>query len=259
MSVSSEMHLKPETPADVVASSVEFAAELSSFFFWKSVMDRVLALVLLIPAMPIIGILVLLVRATSRGPGIYRQVRVGRDGREFWMYKIRSMASDAEKGTGAVWSTTNDPRVTRLGKLLRKLHLDEFPQLFNVLRGEMSLVGPRPERPEIVAVLAKRVPGYNARHAVRPGITGLAQINLPPDTDLESVRRKLYLDLEYLRTATPILDIRMFVCTFVRLLGLSGEHAMRLLGLHRDVPLFPEDRAVSPFATSPAANDESVS
>lgn len=111
---------------------------------WKSVPDRLLAALLLIPGLPIIGLLILAVRLTSRGPGMFHQVRTGKDGQPFTMLKIRTMACDAEAGTGAVWSRPHDPRITWLGRILRKLHLDEFPQLFNVVRGEMSFVGPRP-------------------------------------------------------------------------------------------------------------------
>jgi len=204
--------------------------------------DRALAAILLIPGLPIIGLLVLLVRLTSRGPGIYRQVRVGLHGRHFKMYKIRTMRIDAETGTGPVWTRRRDPRITRLGRVFRKLHLDEFPQLLNVLRGEMALIGPRPERPEFVCVLAKQVPGYVNRLAVLPGITGLAQINLPPDTDLESVRRKVMLDLEYIEHARASQDLRMLFCTAVRLTGVPGELAMRLFGLKRHIPDSPAYR-----------------
>jgi len=205
----------------------------SPYFRWKAVLDRTAAAVLLIPALPIIGLLVILVRLTSRGPGIYRQVRVGKNGRHFSMYKIRTMTVDAEQQTGAVWSVADDRRVTWMGRILRKLHLDEFPQLFNVLRGEMSLVGPRPERPEFVEVLGRLVPGYARRLAVPPGITGLAQINLHPDTDLDSVRRKLVLDVEYIEQAGLGLDLRVILCTGLRLLRLHGERVIRWLGLRR--------------------------
>jgi lipopolysaccharide/colanic/teichoic acid biosynthesis glycosyltransferase len=192
----------------------------------------------MIPGLPMIGLLVVLIRLTSRGPGIYSQERVGKNGKPFTMYKLRSMRSDAEAKTGPVWSATgSDSRVTRLGYWLRKLHLDELPQLINVLRGEMSLIGPRPERPEFVAVLGESIPGYLDRLQVPPGITGLAQINLPPDTDLNSVRRKLVLDLEYIETACFSLDFRMFLCTLFRLIGVKGDTAMRLMWLTRTVRL----------------------
>jgi lipopolysaccharide/colanic/teichoic acid biosynthesis glycosyltransferase len=211
----------------------------SPYFRWKGVIGWVLALILLLPGLPIIGILVLLVRLTSKGPGIHRQTRIGKDGKPFTMYKIRTMAHDTEAQIGVVWTRPGDARITHLGRVLRKLHLDELPQLFNVLKGEMHLIGPRPERPEFVHALAKVVPGYTNRLAVRPGITGLAQINLPPDTDLESVRCKLALDLEYVGSAGPVLDIRMFLCTCVRLLGLPGEYSMRMFQLQRDVTNHP--------------------
>jgi lipopolysaccharide/colanic/teichoic acid biosynthesis glycosyltransferase len=193
------------------------------YLYWKGVLDRSLAALLLIPALPVMGLLVVLVRWTSRGPGIFRQARVGQNGVTFMMYKIRTMRVDAEAATGAVWAQPGDSRVTGLGRYLRKLHLDELPQLFNVLRGQMSLVGPRPERPEFVEVLAEDIPDYLPPLAVRPGVTGLAQINLPPDMDLDSVRRKQVLDLEYIRTVGPWLDARMLLCTSLRLFGCSGQ------------------------------------
>jgi len=226
----------------------------SSYFRWKHVPDTVLAVLLLIPGLPLIGLLVLLVRWTSRGAGIYRQVRVGKDGRNFTMYKIRTMRHDAEVATGAVWTQTKDARVTALGRVLRKLHLDELPQLFNVLRGEMSLVGPRPERPEFVRVLAERVPGYLDRLAVAPGITGLAQINLEPDTDLESVPCKLVLDREYLQTAGAWMDFRIFLSTLLHLLGISGERSRRIVRLHRTVRR--ADTAMTEASLTPATITE---
>ncbi len=207
------------------------------YFAIKNFLDRCLAVVLLIPGTPAIGMLMLLVRLTSRGPAIYRQKRVGKHGQEFVMLKIRTMRHDAEEGLGAVWTRVNDPRITRLGWFLRKMHLDELPQLFNVLRGEMSLVGPRPERPEFVAVLSERIPHYQDRLTVLPGVTGLAQINLPPDTDLASVRRKQMLDLHYIRIAGFWLDLRMMICTSLRLMGLSGHLAAKLMRLEIAIPV----------------------
>src|SRR5262245_13780281 len=218
----------------------------SEFFQLKEVLDRVLAFILLIPLLPLIGFLILAVRLTSRGPGIFRQTRVGKEGRIFMMYKLRSMRIDAEAATGPVWANVGrDPRVTRLGYWLRRLHLDEVPQLINVVRGEMSLVGPRPERPEFVSVLAEQIPGYLTRIAVQPGITGLAQINLPPDTNLDSVRRKLILDCEYIQTAGLLLDLRILVCTLLRTIGLRGGRSVRLMGLQRTVNLPPNTAVIS--------------
>jgi lipopolysaccharide/colanic/teichoic acid biosynthesis glycosyltransferase len=215
--------------------------QLSPYFLWKNVLERCLALVMLIPGLPLIGLLVLAIKATSRGPGVYSQQRVGRGGRVFTMYKLRSMRIDAESSTGPVWSQPGkDTRVTPLGYWLRKLHLDELPQLLNVVRGEMSLIGPRPERPEFVTTLAAQIPGYLERLQVLPGITGLAQINLPPDTDLDDVRRKLVLDQQYIAAAGPLLDVRILACTLLRLCGIKGESTMRLMGLRREVVLASE-------------------
>ena len=178
----------------------------SRYFRSKEIIEWVAAVILLLPGIPLIGLLVLLVRLHSRGPGIYRQARLGKNARVFNMYKIRTMRYDAEDKTGPVWAKANDPRITRLGRFLRKLHLDELPQLINVVKKEMSLIGPRPERPEIAAVLAEEIPGYTDRLVVLPGVTGLAQINLPPDSTLDDVRRKLVLDMKYIKQAGPWLD-----------------------------------------------------
>jgi lipopolysaccharide/colanic/teichoic acid biosynthesis glycosyltransferase len=222
---------------DSDGESIEELKLHSNFSRGKTISDRILGLLLLIPALPLIGLLIVLIRVTSRGPGVFRQTRVGKKGRIFTMYKLRSMRLDAELGTGPVWANAEDLRVTLVGHWLRRLHLDELPQLFNVIRGEMSLVGPRPERPEFVAVLAEQIPGYLNRLAVLPGITGLAQINLPADTDLDSVRRKLALDNEYICTSSPWLEFRIIVCTLLRLIGLRGGIGVRLLGLQRVVNL----------------------
>jgi lipopolysaccharide/colanic/teichoic acid biosynthesis glycosyltransferase len=212
------------------------AVLLSNYFPWKYWLERFIAAVLLLPGVLIIGGLVLLVRLTSRGPAIYRQIRVGLHGRPYWMYKIRTMRVDAEARSGPVWAQRSDPRITSVGRVLRKLHLDEFPQLFNVIRGEMALIGPRPERPEFTQQLAQQIPNYLERLTVLPGITGLAQINLPPDESLDCVRRKLVLDLQYIAAAGFFLDLRMFLCSATRLLGFSGEWSMWIFGLKKWVP-----------------------
>ena len=233
-------------------------AAISGYCRRKGLIDRCLALLMLAPGLPLIGVLIVITRLSSSGPGIFRQRRVGKDGRVFTMYKVRTMRSDAEAKTGAVWCTTNDPRITRVGYWLRRLHLDEFPQLVNVLRGEMSLVGPRPERPEFVEVLAKQIPDYYDRLAVAPGITGLAQVNLPPDTDLDSVRRKLVLDLEYIASANLMFDIRMIMATFLRLLGFKGGRSLSIMQLHRTVELPDRDDSQeeeNPFAGPQASTD----
>jgi len=207
------------------------AAPVSTYFRWKGVADRIVAAVLIIPGALLALPLMLLVRLSSPGPVIFCQKRVGMGGRVFTMYKLRTMRHDAEALSGPVWAADGDPRVTRVGWLLRKLHLDELPQIINVIRGEMDLFGPRPERPEFVEVLSRCISGYEQRLAVRPGVSGLAQINLPPDTDLQSVRRKLVLDEYYIRNARPLLDARMFACTLLRMVGVPGDWAMQALSL----------------------------
>lgn len=203
----------------------------------KGIIGRTLATLLLAPGLPMMAILAVCVRLSSPGPAVYRQSRVGRNGRVFVMYKFRTMIPDAEAQTGPAWSCVDDPRITRLGRVMRRLHMDELPQLFNVLKGEMNLIGPRPERPEIVDVLATKIPPYRERLRIAPGITGLAQINLPPDTDLDDVRRKLMLDLAYIHDLSPILDLRIFLCSVLRIVGVPGEVAMQMMRLQRKVPL----------------------
>ena len=208
------------------------------YFQIKGWIDFVLALGMLLVAAPIVFCLIVLIRLTSRGPGLYRQRRVGLNGAVFTMYKLRSMRSDAESGSGPCWAKLGaDSRVTRLGYWLRKLHLDELPQLYNVVCGDMSLVGPRPERPEFVRVLGEQVEGYMNRHSVRPGITGLAQVNLPPDTDLGSVRKKIILDQEYIDTASFMMDLQIIGCTFLRVVGVQGALARRWMGIYRTVTI----------------------
>jgi lipopolysaccharide/colanic/teichoic acid biosynthesis glycosyltransferase len=177
------------------------------------------AAVLIVLAAPILLLTALAVKLTSRGPVLYSQTRVGKYGKLFTLYKIRSMLHDCEKDSGARWSMPGDSRVTPVGAFLRKTHLDELPQLWNVLRGDMSLVGPRPERPEFTPALERAIPHYSDRLAVRPGVTGLAQVQLPPDTDMSSVRRKLAYDLYYIRYRSLFLDLRLIACTAVHMAG----------------------------------------
>lgn len=187
--------------------------QYSWYMALKAILDFSAAALLLVVALPVMLLAALAIKLTSRGPAFYQQVRVGKDGRSFTLYKLRTMVDKAEALTGPVWSSASDARVTPLGRILRKTHIDEFPQLFNVLRGEMSLVGPRPERPEFVAKLEWEIPCYRDRLNVRPGITGLAQVRLPPDTDLESVRRKIVHDVYYVRNVSPWLDLQLLVVT----------------------------------------------
>ncbi|MDO4575654.1 MAG: sugar transferase [Planctomycetia bacterium] len=205
------------------------------YFKFRRWFDRFIAALLLIPGLPIMLCTAVLLILTSDGPVFYRQRRVGLHGKVFTLIKFRTMIQHAEKKTGPVWTSVNDPRITKVGKILRPTHIDELPQIFNVLLGEMMLIGPRPERPEFTCKLEQEIPGYNQRSLITPGVTGLAQMNLPPDTDLESVRRKLTLDLEYIRTGSFGLDFRIFCATFLRLFGIPGSLCVRWAGVRRDV------------------------
>ena len=145
------------------------------------------------------------IRIESTGPVVYTQERVGLHGRKFRIFKLRSMRADAE-AHGPVWACENDPRVTRVGRVIRRLHLDETPQFFNILRGEMSLIGPRPERPEFVEQLEERIPYYSERHLVKPGLTGWAQVSYPYGASVEDAREKHQYDLYYIKNQSPLLD-----------------------------------------------------
>jgi len=173
-------------------------------------------------SLPIMAIVVVLIKATSPGPVLYRQRRVGRHGSIFTVFKFRSMYFDAEAKTGAVWAQKGDPRITPLGKWLRLLRLDELPQFFNVLRGEMSFVGPRPERPEFVAILSEKIPGYAFRHSVKPGITGWAQINHKYGDSVEDSVVKLEYDLYYIKKLTPAFDAYIILHTLRVILQQRG-------------------------------------
>ena len=176
----------------------------------KRLFDLALAVPALLLLLAPMAAIAIWIRATSKGPAIYCQERVGKNGQTFLMYKLRTMRHDAESVTGPVWASDDDPRITRVGKVLRSLHLDELPQLWNVLQGEMDLIGPRPERPEFAAVLSKQIPGFGQRLSVRPGITSPAslafrneeQILIGLDwekTYVESLMpRKLQIELEYM-------------------------------------------------------------
>lgn len=173
---------------------------------------------------PLLLVVAALVRLTSPGPALFRQRRVGRRGKVFEVLKFRSMYTNAEAGTGAVWAVRDDPRITPLGRWLRRLRIDELPQLINVLRGEMAIAGPRPERPEFVAKLTEQIPFYGYRHSVLPGITGWAQINHKYGDTLEDTAIKLEYDLYYLKHLSPSLDLYiMFHTAKVMLLGRGSQ------------------------------------
>jgi lipopolysaccharide/colanic/teichoic acid biosynthesis glycosyltransferase len=198
---------------------------------WKRCTDSFLAALLLAATAPVILAAMALVKLTSRGPALYTQTRLGLNRRRFTIYKIRSMTHNCEAKTGIQWATKKDSRVTLVGRILRATHVDELPQLWNVLRGDMSLVGPRPERPEIIEKIEPRVSGYGVRLTVNPGVTGLAQVQLPPDTDVESVRRKVLYDTYYIKAASLWLDLRLMAATLVKVLGLPFGVSRVLLGL----------------------------
>ena len=197
----------------------------------KAAEDYLLASLALLLTGPLMLLVALAVRLTSRGPAFYTQVRVGRGGRLFTIYKIRTMVHNCESLTGPRWSLPGDPRVTPVGWFLRLSHLDELPQLWNVLRGEMSLVGPRPERPEFVPELECAIPRYRERLRVRPGVTGLAQVQQSADTGLESVRSKLAYDLYYIESVTPWLDLRILLSTAFKMVGVPFPVRRKLFAM----------------------------
>ncbi|NBR30833.1 MAG: hypothetical protein EBS87_02095 [Sphingomonadaceae bacterium] len=188
----------------------------------KRSLDLVLALCLLVSLAPLLAVVMMSIRIESPGPALFWQERVGQFGRRFWLVKLRSMGVHAEADGQARWAEEDDPRVTRLGRWLRQLHIDELPQLWNILRGEMSFVGPRPERPEFVIQLEAEIPYYSERHHLRPGITGWAQINYPYAASLQDARAKLEFDLFYVKHAHFLLDILILLQTARVLIWRTG-------------------------------------
>jgi len=197
----------------------------SSFFrMVRRGLSLMLALIGLVLALPLLPFIVLAVKLGSSGPALYRQKRVGRGGSTFYCYKFRTMRQDAEADTGATWATDDDPRITRVGKFLRKSRLDEIPQLWCVLKGDMHFVGPRPERPEFVEWLSREIPYYGVRHTVRPGITGWAQVQYKYGNTLEDAREKLQYDLFYIKNASFGLDLLIWFQTVkIVLLGRGAK------------------------------------
>ncbi len=173
----------------------------------KRTVDLLAAVVLLVFGTPLCLLVGLAIRLEDGGPVLFRQTRVGRGGALFTLYKLRSMRSDAEADSGPQWAAPDDARVTRIGRWIRALRIDEIPQAWNVLVGDMSFVGPRPERPEFVRLLCTAIPGYDHRHRVRPGITGWAQVNQPYSGTVDDARRKLGYDLHYLQHGSLFLDM----------------------------------------------------
>ena len=187
----------------------------------KRVFDIVISVAMLTLTGPLIVLFALLVKLDSKGPAFYRQSRVGLFGERFDVIKLRSMRTDAEVA-GAQWASENDPRVTRIGRFIRKVRIDELPQAWTVLKGHMSFVGPRPERPEFVTDLEQHLPFYAERHMVKPGITGWAQINYPYGASVEDSRNKLEYDLYYAKNYTPFLDLLIILQTLRVILWNDG-------------------------------------
>ena len=195
-------------------------SEVGRVHLGREVFERAMALFGLIVSAPVFLILPILIRLESAGPVFYRQKRLGLHNQPFWIFKFRSMVADAEKSSGAVLASANDPRVTRMGRILRATRLDELPQLINVLKGEMSLIGPRPERPEFQDPYLEIIPWYPLRSKCKPGVTGLAQVSGDYDT---SAQRKLLYDVSYLASMSPLLDLRILLATVVTVLTKRGH------------------------------------
>jgi sugar transferase (PEP-CTERM system associated) len=189
---------------------------------YQRIINSLIAAIGILVGFPIMLLTALAVRLSSPGPVLFRQVRVGLDGQWFTLYKFRSMHVNAEAKTGAVWATRDDPRITRVGRIIRRIRFDELPQLFNVIRGEMAIVGPRPERPEFVQALSEEIPYYRQRHCVRPGITGWAQINHKYGDTLEDTITKLEYDLYYIKNMSLSLDTYILFHTLKTMLLTRG-------------------------------------
>ncbi len=191
--------------------------------FTKDAMDIAISLFILLLTLPISFVISIIIKLTSKGPVVYRQKRVGIYGKEFYIYKFRTMYEDAERHTGPIWASKDDPRITPVGYWLRKLRLDEIPQFFNVIKGDMSLVGPRPERPFFVDEFKKKIPLYTRRLRVKPGITGWAQVKWKYDSDIEDVREKTKYDLFYVENMSLSMDLKILINTIITILTGRGQ------------------------------------
>ena len=200
-----KLYVRQINPAWLIFSEGFRKSPLRSFM--KRTGDLVLSIVMLLVLSPLILLTAILIKLDSRGPVIFSQERVGQNGKPFQVHKFRSMVADAEKRSGPVWATENDNRVTRVGRIIRKLRVDELPQLWNVLKGEMSFVGPRPERAYFIEQLEKEIPYYSERHTVKPGLTGWAQVSYPYGASIEDAIEKLNYDLFYTKNMSFLLDM----------------------------------------------------
>ena len=216
---------EPTTIALVSTGFIGFVTQFARRHFreFKRFFDNIIAGAGIVMAAPVIFFTAIIIKIVSPGPVFYKQERVGRYGEVFYIYKMRTMKLNAEEFTGPVWAKENDPRLIRCGKLIRKTHIDELPQLFNVLRGEMSIVGPRPERPKFVEELSGKICDYSKRIKVRPGITGLAQVRNQYDETLRDVRKKVKYDLIYIREMCLMVDLRILLRTI--LVATTGKGA----------------------------------
>jgi len=210
-SMNKKLFIENITPSWFIFSSGFRISTMLRFF--KRLLDIGGALFGLVVCLPLFPLVALLIKLDSSGPIFFRQVRVGEGDRLFTIFKLRSMRQDAEVGTGAVWASKDDPRITKLGAFLRKSRLDELPQLINVLRGEMSLVGPRPERPEFVKDLKQEIPFYSERHYMKPGVTGWAQVRYPYGASLQDAVEKLRYDLYYIKNYSLLFDVWVILLT----------------------------------------------
>jgi lipopolysaccharide/colanic/teichoic acid biosynthesis glycosyltransferase len=188
----------------------------------KRIIDVIFSLIGLVITLVIAPFIAILIKIDSRGSILYRQTRLGIDGRQFNVIKFRTMVRDAESDNGPAWASPNDPRITRVGVILRKLYIDEFPQWWNVLVGEMSVVGPRPERPELVELITKQYPNFRKRLETKPGITGLAQTEYRYASSVSDSRHKLNYDQRYIQNASILLDTWIVLRTFRRMLLRRG-------------------------------------
>jgi exopolysaccharide biosynthesis polyprenyl glycosylphosphotransferase len=192
------------------------------YAFTKRAIDVIVALGICLVMLPVIPLVTLAIKMDSRGPIFYSQQRVGLNGRTFRIYKFRTMRQDAEEN-GAVWASQWDPRITRSGLFMRKTRLDEIPQIWNLLRGEMALVGPRPERPEFTATLAEQIPAYDLRHTVKPGLTGWAQVCYRYTSSIRDTRSKVEYDLYYVKHCSLLMDLAIMVRTVKVVLAMKGQ------------------------------------
>jgi exopolysaccharide biosynthesis polyprenyl glycosylphosphotransferase len=204
---------------EILPERLSFRQKLVKLFI-----DYSLSIIVLVAGLPLWLLIAILIKIDSKGPVFYRQERVGKGCKSFRVFKFRSMVNDAEKRSGPVWAGKNDDRITRLGRFLRKSRIDEIPQLLNVIKGEMSIVGPRPERPVFVEDLKKMYPFYQKRLTIKPGLTGWAQVKLEYDTDMESVAKKLRYDFFYIENQSIFLDLEILARTLKVVLTGAGAH-----------------------------------